>query len=104
MRAVSTYTRETVLTLHPIVCAIFRQLNAAKMFAVHTDLLSVFCFRGNYILSEIRINLFSFFAVALDSISHPNQKPPESFDLGGYSGIALTKMMPVFVQRKSAIC
>ena len=42
----------------------------AKIFAVHTCLLLVFCFCGDYILPEIRMNFFSFFTVALDSIIH----------------------------------
>ena len=33
----------------------------AKMFVVHTCLLLVFCFCGDCILPEIRMNFFSFF-------------------------------------------
>jgi hypothetical protein len=37
----------------------------AKMFVVHTCLLLVFCFCGDYILPEIRMNFFSFFLLHL---------------------------------------
>jgi len=50
----------------------------AKMFVVHTCLLLVFCFCGDYILPEIRMNFFSFSA-ALDRIIHRHSKARRAF-------------------------